>query len=278
MEQDHESIPKILPVGPSRGCRSYLLHTDGFSLIELMLAISIVGVLAALAIPNYLDFIEKARVARAISELHALTKDIKGFALSSGAYPNSLADIGRSTMPDPWGSPYQYYRINCGTVDEIINLAKLKLRRKNGPRVIPAVHPLSSQNDWHTAFAQIQSSDRPVHGQLVAGGGASGSGGVGSGTTGASGAGGATGNATGNTNQTGGGGAGGAGAIGGGGPPCGGVGGARKDRFLVPINSDFDVYSMGKNRDTVAPLNPPKSQDDVIRASDGGYYGLARNF
>ncbi|HRI08527.1 MAG TPA: hypothetical protein PKW35_11955 [Nannocystaceae bacterium] len=42
--------------------------------------------------------------------------------------------------------------------------------------------------------------------------------------------------------------------------------------------SDFDVYSMGKNRDTVAPLNPPKSQDDIIRASDGGYYGLARNF
>lgn len=60
--------------------------------------------------------------------------------------------------------------------------------------------------------------------------------------------------------------------------PVGGVGGARKDRFLVPINSDFDVYSMGKNLDSVAPLNPPKSQDDVIRASDGGFYGLARNF
>lgn len=284
MEQDHESIPKILPVGPSRGCRSYLLHTDGFSLIELMLAISIVGVLAALAIPNYLDFIEKARVARAISEMHALTKDIKGFAFGSGTYPNSLAEIGRSTMLDPWGTPYQYYRINCGTVDEITNLAKLKLQRKSSPRVVPAVHPLSSQNDWNRAFTDSNSWVQQGNTYFVAGNGSGGAGGTGN-SAGASGGGagggaGGAGGGNGGGNGGGGGNAGGNGGGngGGGGPPCGGAGGARKDRFLVPINSDFDVYSMGKNRDTVAPLNPPKSQDDVIRASDGGYYGLARNF
>ncbi|NOS79612.1 MAG: prepilin-type cleavage/methylation domain-containing protein, partial [Nitrospira sp.] len=63
-----------------------------------------------------------------------------------------------------------------------------------------------------------------------------------------------------------------------GGPPCGGVGGARKDRFLVPINSDFDIYSMGRDGQTVAPLTAPKSHDDIIRASDGGFYGLAAYF
>ncbi len=67
-----------------------------------MLAVSIVGVLAALAIPNYMEFIEKARVARAISELHGLAKDIKGFALAVGSYPNSLTDVGLSTKLDPW--------------------------------------------------------------------------------------------------------------------------------------------------------------------------------
>ncbi|MBX3327473.1 MAG: hypothetical protein KF682_16370 [Nitrospira sp.] len=246
-----------------------------------MLAISIVGVLAALAVPNYMEFIEKARVARAISELHALTKDIKGFALGSGIYPTSLADIGRSTILDPWGTPYQYYRINCGVVEDIPNLAKLKLRRKSSPRIIPAVHTLSTQDDWHGAFEDINRSNQQVHRYLVAGGGTASSGGAGGSAVGSSGTSGGAGSAAGSASGTGGVGAAGGAAssgAGGGGPPCGGVGGARKDRFLVPINSDFDVYSMGKNRDTIAPLNPPKSQDDVIRASDGGFYGLARNF
>ena len=55
-------------------------------------------------------------------------------------------------------------------------------------------------------------------------------------------------------------------------------GGARKDRHLHPISSDFDLYSMGKDGDSVKPLTAQKSHDDVIRASDGGYYGLAKNF
>ena len=88
--------------------QSALKQAEGFTLIELMLAVTIVGVLASLAVPNYLDFVEKSRVAKTISELHGLTKEIKGFALRAEQYPNSLADIGRSTMLDPWGTPYQY--------------------------------------------------------------------------------------------------------------------------------------------------------------------------
>ena len=71
---------------------------------------------------------------------------------------------------------------------------------------------------------------------------------------------------------------GGGGGPGGGGPPCGSIGHARKDRFLVPINSDFDLYSMGKDGQSVSPLTAQKSHDDIIRANDGGYYGLASNF
>lgn len=97
----------------ARSRQTRMRNTQGFTLIELMLAVSIVGILASLAVPNYIDFLEKARVARAISELHALAKEIKGFAIGGGGYPDTLAQIGRSTMLDPWGSPYRYYRINC---------------------------------------------------------------------------------------------------------------------------------------------------------------------
>jgi general secretion pathway protein G len=53
---------------------------------------------------------------------------------------------------------------------------------------------------------------------------------------------------------------------------------ARKDRFLVPINSDFDLYSMGKDGDSKAPFTAKASRDDIVRVNDGGYVGLAEEF
>jgi general secretion pathway protein G len=57
-----------------------------------------------------------------------------------------------------------------------------------------------------------------------------------------------------------------------------GNGQARKDRFLVPLNSDYDLYSDGKDGQSVSPITAKPSQDDVIRASDGSYTGLASEF
>jgi general secretion pathway protein G len=57
-----------------------------------------------------------------------------------------------------------------------------------------------------------------------------------------------------------------------------GNGQARKDRFLVPLNSDYDLYSAGKDGQSVPPLTAAPSQDDVIRASNGSYVGLASQF
>jgi len=57
-----------------------------------------------------------------------------------------------------------------------------------------------------------------------------------------------------------------------------GNGKARKDRFLVPLNSDYDLYSVGKDGLSVSPITAKASQDDIIRASDGSYDGLASQF
>jgi general secretion pathway protein G len=57
-----------------------------------------------------------------------------------------------------------------------------------------------------------------------------------------------------------------------------GKGKMRKDRFLVPINSFFDLYSMGKDGKSVSPLTAKQSQDDIIWANDGGYVGLGKDF
>ncbi len=44
------------------------------------------------------------------------------------------------------------------------------------------------------------------------------------------------------------------------------------------LNSDFDLYSVGADGLSKPPLAAKDSKDDVIRALDGGYFGLAEDF
>ena len=57
-----------------------------------------------------------------------------------------------------------------------------------------------------------------------------------------------------------------------------GLGKLRKDRFLVPINSDFDLFSMGPDGRFASALTAKISQDDIIRGSDGRYFGVASGY
>jgi general secretion pathway protein G len=52
----------------------------------------------------------------------------------------------------------------------------------------------------------------------------------------------------------------------------------RKDHNLHPLNSEFDLYSMGADGASAAPLTAKASQDDVIWARDGSFVGLASEF
>lgn len=55
-------------------------------------------------------------------------------------------------------------------------------------------------------------------------------------------------------------------------------GSMRKDRNLVPINSDYDLYSMGKDGDSRPPLTASASRDDVVRANNGRFVGLGADY
>lgn len=57
-----------------------------------------------------------------------------------------------------------------------------------------------------------------------------------------------------------------------------GKGGARKDHALNPINTDFDLYSLGPNKKTKPQITQKDSVDDVIRASNGAFVGKASAF
>jgi general secretion pathway protein G len=53
------------------------------------------------------------------------------------------------------------------------------------------------------------------------------------------------------------------------------AGKARKNKNLVPINSQFDLYSQGKDGASKPPLTAKPSLDDVVLANDGSFVGLA---
>ena len=57
-----------------------------------------------------------------------------------------------------------------------------------------------------------------------------------------------------------------------------GNGQMRKDKNLVPINTQYDLYSLGADGQSSPPLTASVSQDDVILANDGNYIGLASKY
>jgi len=52
----------------------------------------------------------------------------------------------------------------------------------------------------------------------------------------------------------------------------------RKDKNLNPLNTDFDLYSCGKDGESAGPLSAKASRDDVVRANNGAFIGLGEDY
>ncbi len=108
----------------------------GFTLIELMVVLVIIGVLAALIVPNVLDRADDARVTAARTDVNNLMQALKLYKLDNQRFPSTdqglQALVSKPATPpvppnwkpyleklpnDPWGRPYQY--INPGVKGEV---------------------------------------------------------------------------------------------------------------------------------------------------------------
>ncbi len=143
----------------------------GFSLIEMMLVVGLIGILVAIAMPYYGDYRNRVKTAQAASDIIGMEATVELYVVFNHAYPGTLADMQLAGKLDPWGRPYAYYNIDAN-----------------------------------------------------------------------------------------------------------GKGQARKDHALNPLNNDYDLYSVGPDGLTKAQITQKDSIDDVIRASNGGYVGLASGF
>jgi prepilin-type N-terminal cleavage/methylation domain-containing protein len=93
---------------PLNSMRNSLLTNSGFTMIELLMVMGIVGVLATMAYSTLGEIRDKTRNARCVSELRNIEKDIFSFASEKGSFPTSLAEIKRANEKDPWGNDYVY--------------------------------------------------------------------------------------------------------------------------------------------------------------------------
>jgi len=153
--------------------KKYSAPRGGFSLIELLIVIAVVGILSGIAIPWYMSYREKVKIENCKLGIKVIETAVKNYGIENNGYPNSLADVKLGDMTDPWGRPYEYLRINGGTT---------------------------------------------------------------------------------------------------------GLGKMRKDKSMVPINTDFDLYSVGPDGKSAVALTSKNSHDDIIRANDGQFIGLASEY
>ena len=160
------------PIRCGRPARLPVPGARGFTLLELMMAVTVLGVLAALAVVSWRNQLERMKVTEAISDLSTMSTGIEQFIVDNTRLPATLAEAGYGDRQDPWGNTYAYL-----------------------------------------------AHDSPAS-----------------------------------------------------------RGAARKDRRLVPINNDYDLYSVGKDGRSVGPLTAPVSQDDIVRAANGAFIGRASDF
>ena len=98
-------------------------HASAFTLVEILLVMTIIAILAALVIPKMVGRSEQARTTAAHADLSSIKTALDAFEVDNGFYPKSIQDL--VTLPgnaknwhgpylekvpsDPWGNTYNYY-------------------------------------------------------------------------------------------------------------------------------------------------------------------------
>lgn len=105
-------MPTIPPFEPELArTHAGRLDNRGFTLLELLVAIAIVGVLAAIALPTYLNQLKRARESEARVTLGAIVRAQQAYRLEQASYADSLASLQQTVVSLDLAQEYYSYEI-----------------------------------------------------------------------------------------------------------------------------------------------------------------------
>jgi general secretion pathway protein G len=91
----------------------------GFTLLELMLVIALVGILGAVALPAYRGYVDRVRENQAIADIGELSLQLYRWQTNTGTFPATLAAAGLDGRLDPWGNPYSYLDVTTAPANAV---------------------------------------------------------------------------------------------------------------------------------------------------------------
>jgi general secretion pathway protein G len=84
---------------------SNIRNNQGFTLIEILVVLTILGLMAALVVPNVIQKLKGSKEKLALTQISALEEAVEMYYLDMGQYPPSLSALIQKGSP-PWDGPY----------------------------------------------------------------------------------------------------------------------------------------------------------------------------
>lgn len=106
------------------------LNKKGFTLIELLIVVAIIGIIAAIAIPNLLNAIQRGKQKRSMADMRAVGTAAEAFAVDNNRYPTAGSDVSAITndleptyikklpVKDGWGTTFDYVVDNTSNAQQ----------------------------------------------------------------------------------------------------------------------------------------------------------------
>ena len=127
------------------------LKNSGFTLIELLVVVLIIGILSAVALPQYQVAVAKSRTAEAVTILKAITDAQEVYYMANGMYTNDLADLDIGVKDSNTWRFFCKEQRTCFAYPKVNNLPEfIEFHLQHVPSTYPATH---SGKHWCRAKA-----------------------------------------------------------------------------------------------------------------------------